>query len=119
MRLKTRILMRNDKRSLKGGAQTPEMIKMTDAERPFGKLNIWLMAGCLVLIVVGFLLMLGPGSSIQGGFEPDVFSVRRIAVGPTLAFLGFLLMAFAIVWSKRGAKPSEADDEATVITNEK
>ena len=27
----------------------------------------------------------------------DIFSTRRIVVGPTIAFLGFLLMAFAII----------------------
>lgn len=84
---------------------------MTDAERPFGKLNVWLMCGCLVLIVIGFLLMAGSGSSIETGFNADIFSTRRIAVGPALAFLGFLLMAFAIIWNKRSAKTASDTDE--------
>lgn len=37
------------------------------------------------------------GSSVENGFNPDIFSTRRIVVGPLLSFLGFLLMAFAIV----------------------
>lgn len=49
-----------------------------------------------MLIVIGFLLMIGGGSSVEGGFNPDIFSTRRIVVGPLLAFLGFLFMAFAI-----------------------
>lgn len=49
-----------------------------------------------MLIIIGFLLMTGGGSSVEGGFNPDIFSTRRIVVGPLLAFLGFLLMAFAI-----------------------
>lgn len=55
----------------------------------------------MLLIVVGFLLMTGSGSSPEAGFNPDIFSTRRIVVGPTIAFLGFLLMAFAIIWQPR------------------
>lgn len=70
--------------------------KMTKSQQPFSKLNFWLIGGCCVLIIIGFLLMTGGGSSVEGGFNPDIFSTRRIVVGPLLAFLGFLLMAFAI-----------------------
>lgn len=48
-----------------------------------------------LLIVVGFLLMLG-GSSTPEEFNPDIFSVRRIVVGPFMAFVGFVAMAVAI-----------------------
>lgn len=71
------------------------------SQKPFSTINYYLMGGCLLLIVAGFLLMAGGGSSIEGGFNPDIFSFRRIVLGPTLAFLGFLLMAFAIVWNPR------------------
>lgn len=109
--------MRNYKTTRKKGTDVPEMIRMTEAQRPFGKINVVLMCGCIILIIIGFLLMLGPGSSIEEGFNPDIFSPRRIAVGPALAFLGFLLMAFAIVW---GRKPARTDDpDATVITDTK
>ena len=69
------------------------------SQRPFTKTNFWMMGVCLALIVIGFLLMSGGGSSDPDVFNPDVFSTRRIVVGPTLAFLGFLLMAFAIIWT--------------------
>lgn len=55
------------------------------------------MAISVAMIVIGFLLMTGAGSSAETGFNPDIFSTRRIIVGPTIAFLGFLAMAFAIV----------------------
>lgn len=64
---------------------------------PFGRINYICMIVCLVMIIVGFMLMAGPGSSVENGFNPDIFSTRRIVVGPTIAFLGFLLMAFAII----------------------
>ncbi len=47
------------------------------------------------LIVLGFLLMLG-GSSTEE-FNPDIFSGRRIVVGPTMAFLGFVAMGVSII----------------------
>lgn len=78
--------------------------KMTPKERAFSPLNFWLMGGCLILIVLGFLLMSGGGSTVEGGFNPEIFSTRRIVVGPLLAFLGFLLMAFAIIISPEKLK---------------
>ncbi len=67
----------------------------------FPKTNILMMLGCICLIIVGFLLMAGGSSSVEGGFNPDIFSTRRIVIGPTIAFLGFLLMAFSIIWTPK------------------
>ena len=81
----------------------PGGIKKTEErQRAFGRRNYIAMACCLALIVIGFILMAGPGSSVEGGFNPDIFSTRRIVVGPAVTFLGFLLMAFAIL-----IKPSD------------
>lgn len=71
------------------------------SNRPFGKINFIMMGCCLAMIVLGFILMSGSGSSIEGGFNPDIFSTRRIVVGPGLSFLGFLLMAFAIIYKPK------------------
>ena len=71
---------------------------------PFNKTNFLMMGGCLLLIIVGFLLMSGGGSSTDVEFNPEIFSTRRIVVGPTLTFLGFLLMAFAIIWTPKRSK---------------
>ena len=71
---------------------------------PFGKINFLMMGGCVLLIIVGFLLMSGGGSATDTTFNPEIFSTRRIVVGPLLTFLGFLLMAFAIIWSPKKKK---------------
>lgn len=79
---------------------TPEpggIKKVPENERPFGKTNYLAMLVCLVLIVLGFILMAGSGSSVDGGFNPDIFSTRRIVIGPAITFVGFLCMAFAIL----------------------
>ena len=73
------------------------METMTPSQQPFSKWNYICMGACCLLIIIGFLLMLGGGSSVENGFNPDIFSTRRIVVGPLLAFLGFLFMAFAIL----------------------
>jgi hypothetical protein len=54
------------------------------------------MAIAVAVIILGFLLMLG-GSSTEEAFNPDIFSVRRVVIGPTIAFLGFLGMIYAII----------------------
>lgn len=81
----------------------PGGIKKTEeSQRAFGRKNYIAMACCLALIVIGFLLMAGPGSSVETGFNPDIFSTRRIVIGPAVTFLGFLLMAFAILIKPSG-----------------
>ena len=109
--------------------------KMTSSQQPFSKVNFLMIGICCVLIIIGFLLMAGGGSSVENGFNPDIFSTRRIVVGPLIAFLGFLLLAFAIladpkeVWKKmRGKNKSKSmenaeatetkDSEVTVLKTE-
>lgn len=77
--------------------QQGDIKKVDESERPFGRKNYIAMAVCLALIIIGFILMAGPGSSVEGGFNPDIFSTRRIIIGPAVTFIGFLLMAFAIL----------------------
>lgn len=79
-------------------APAPMSIRKTsERDKPFSPLNFWLMGGCLILILLGYLFMSGGGSTEPEGFNPEIFSPRRIVVGPLLSFLGFLLMAFAII----------------------
>ena len=62
----------------------------------FDKTNYILLAVGMVVIIVGFLLMTGPGST-EGTFEPDIFSVRRIKIAPLVCLFGFLFMIFGIL----------------------
>ncbi|MBD5186757.1 MAG: DUF3098 domain-containing protein [Bacteroidales bacterium] len=78
-----------------------DITKIPSDRKPFGKINYIMMLICLAMIVVGFILMSGPGSSAETGFNPDIFSTRRIVVGPTISFLGFLFMAFAIIYTPK------------------
>ena len=60
------------------------------------KLNLILMAVSFVLIIIGFALMTGDPSGEV--YKPDIFSVRRITVGPMIALFGFISMIFAILF---------------------
>ena len=64
------------------------------------KVNFILMAIGVAIIILGFVLMTGPGSS-ELGFEADIFSVRRIKVAPVVCFVGFVFMVFAIMYKGR------------------
>lgn len=65
-------------------------------DKPLLKNNFIAMGIAAALIFTGFLLMLGDSSTAES-FNPDIFSVRRIVVGPLIAFIGFVAMAVAII----------------------
>lgn len=67
---------------------------------PLVKINFIMMAASAALIVLGFLLMLG-GKSSGEVFNPDIFGTRRIVVGPTIAFLGFVAMGVSLIYRPR------------------
>lgn len=76
----------------------PEIEKEKAVQFPLVKANFILMGIAAAAIVIGFLLMLGPGSSEANGFNIDIFSARRIVVGPIISFLGFIFMGFGIIY---------------------
>lgn len=49
-----------------------------------------------VLIILGYILMSGPGS-MESSFNPDIFSPRRIVVAPVLCLAGYLLIIVGIL----------------------
>lgn len=61
-----------------------------------GRTNIILIAISFAVIVIGFLLMLGPGTTPET-YNPDIFSFRRIVLAPGIAFVGFVFMVYAIM----------------------
>jgi len=64
-----------------------------------GKINMVLIAIGFIIIVIGFVLM--SGSSTIKEFNPDVFSFRRITVGPMVSLFGFISIIFAILYKPR------------------
>lgn len=72
------------------------------------KLNLILIAVSFAIIVLGFALMVGAPSGATE-YNPDIFSVRRITVGPMIAFFGFIMMVAAILFKKPGKKNENKD----------
>ena len=62
----------------------------------FDKMNYILLAIGMAVVIVGFILMSGSGSS-EEAFNPDIFSVRRIKVAPVVCFLGFAFVVYGIM----------------------
>ena len=72
----------------------------------FDKVNFILLAVGMVIVIIGFLLMTGPGSS-DTVYEPDIFSARRIKVAPIVCLFGFVSMIYAVM-----RKPKETGDRS-------
>ena len=76
----------------------------------FAKLNYIICAVSVLIIIIGFIMMTGPSSSIEGGFEPDIFSTRRVVVAPMVCFFGFLLMIAGILYGKKKQATDETEN---------
>ena len=62
----------------------------------FDRLNYILLAVGMVVVIIGFLLMSGSGST-DTAYNPDIFSARRIKVAPLVCLAGFVSMIYAVV----------------------
>lgn len=61
-----------------------------------GKQNLILIGVAFAVIILGFALMAGSGSTPEH-YNPDIFSFRRIVLAPGIAFAGFVFMIYAIM----------------------
>lgn len=78
---------------------------MDKSKFAFKKANYILLAIGVAAIILGFILMAGPGST-ETHFEPDIFSFRRIKLAPAICFIGFISVIFAIMY-----KPGKKTDK--------
>lgn len=62
-----------------------------------GRENYKLLAIGFVIIVVGFLLMLGGKSDDPNVFSDEIFSFRRITLAPIVVLAGFIFEIWAIM----------------------
>ena len=72
------------------------MKDMDKRDFAFDKVNYILLAIGMAVVIIGFLLMSGSGSS-ETAYDPDIFSARRIKVAPVICLLGFVSMIYAVV----------------------
>lgn len=62
----------------------------------FDRINFILLAIGMAVVVLGFILMSGPGST-ETTFNPEIFSPMRIKVAPVMCFAGFVSIVYAIM----------------------
>jgi uncharacterized membrane protein len=72
----------------------------------FGKENFIILAISVLIIIIGFWLMSGGKTTEETGFDPTIFSTRRIVIAPIVTMIGFALVVAAIF-----KKPKKVEDK--------
>lgn len=73
-------------------------------EFALSKENYRLLAIGFIIIVIGFLLMIGGKAESPDVFNEEVFSFRRITLAPIVVLFGFVFEIYAIM-----KKPKETE----------
>ena len=84
------------KESKKTSPETQD--SLIESNFAFGKLNYSLMLAGVVLLVLGYILMIGGGSKDPNVFSQEIFSFQRMTLAPILIIAGFVVEVFAIMW---------------------
>ena len=71
----------------------------------FDRINYILLVVGMAVVVLGFILMSGAGST-ESAYNPDMFSARRIKVAPVICLIGFVSMIYAVM-----RKPKEKGEK--------
>lgn len=69
----------------------------------FTKINYILLVIGLVIVILGFVLMSGNGTT-EEAFNPEIFSDMRIKVAPMVSLFGFIFVIVAILWPSKNKK---------------
>jgi uncharacterized membrane protein len=64
----------------------------------FSKQNYILLIAGTLLVVLGYVFMMGGGSEDPQVFNPEIFSTQRITIAPLLCLLGFVTILFGIMY---------------------
>ena len=66
----------------------------------FGKLNYILLIAGFLIVVIGFVLMAGSGTT-EEAFNPEIFGTLRTGVAPMVSLFGFIVIIAAILVRKK------------------
>ena len=67
----------------------------------FTRKNYLLLITGLVVLVIGFLLMLGGGSDDPEVFSEAMFGFQRLTLAPILILIGYIIEIFAIMYREK------------------
>ncbi len=68
---------------------------------PFGKQNYIIVLIGLALIAIGFILMIGGGSSDPDVFNEKMFDFQHLTLAPILVLAAFVVEIVAIFWRSK------------------
>ena len=67
----------------------------------FGKKNYQLLIGGIVILIIGYLLMIGGGSEDPNIFNPAIFDAQRLTIAPIVCLIGFGVLMVSIMWRSK------------------
>ena len=62
-----------------------------------GKENLRLLVIGALIIILGFILMVGGGSADPNVFNKEIFGFQRIVLAPVVVMIGFVFEIYAIM----------------------
>ena len=74
-----------------------KIVKEKEQETVLSKKNYIILIIGSILIIIGYILMSGEGSTLAA-YNPDIFSGTRIRIAPSVCLLGYLLNVFGILY---------------------
>ena len=86
---------------------------MNKKDFAFDRINFILLAIGMAVVIVGFILMSGPGSTEQH-FDPAIFDARRIKVAPLVCLAGYVFMIYAIVCAPKDKHDALSENQETI-----
>ena len=74
-----------------------KIMKEKEPGTVFGKRNYIILTVGSILIIAGYIVMSGEGST-PAAYNPDIFSRLRICFAPIICLLGYLLNVVGIIY---------------------
>lgn len=66
--------------------------------------NVKIIGIGLLVMVLGFVLMIGGGSSDPNVFNPEMFNFRRLTLAPLLIMVGIVVIVVGIMKTPRNTE---------------
>lgn len=83
----------------------------------FEKKNYLLLAAGMFIVIIGFVLMSGSGST-EEQFNPEIFSATRIRVAPLVSLTGFVFIMVAIMYRSKSSQKNVEEKQDNIETKE-
>lgn len=76
----------------------------------FERINFILLAVSMAIVIIGYILMSGSGSTNEQ-FNEAIFDFRHTTLAPIVCFFGYLMMIVAILYRPKAKKTEETEEK--------